>query len=168
MVTASFVRAKVWAPEITLTLLPSLLLGAGLLVSATSAQAAGKSIPHGTLELISENPWVAAGHWVNLGLRFELEKGWHIYWINPGDSGEPPHVQWQLPAGFTVGETKWPAPRRLGASSVVDFGYEDAVTLIVPLRAGTNVASQKRAQLAAEVRVLVCREMCIPGRHNFL
>ena len=87
MVTESFVKAKMWALEISLTLLPILLSGAALLVSATSAQAAGKAIPHGTLELISENPWVAVGHWVNLGLRFQLEKGWHIYWINPGDSG---------------------------------------------------------------------------------
>jgi thiol:disulfide interchange protein DsbD len=141
-----------------------LLLGVALVLGAATLQAAGTPIPHGTLELISENPWISVGHRINLGLWFQLEKGWHIYWINPGDSGEPPRVNWQLPTGITVGEIEWPTPRRLGTSTVVDFGYEGAVTLIVPIRAEANVAMQNRAQVAADVVVLVCREMCVPGK----
>ena len=38
------------------------------------------------------------------------------------------------------------------------------MTLLVPIRAEANVAAQSRAQLAADVMVLVCREMCIPGK----
>lgn len=126
--------------------------------------AAGTPIPHGTLELIAENQWVAAGYTVSLGLRFQLEKGWHIYWSNPGDSGEPPRVTWELPAGLTAGAIEWPAPRRLGTSSIVDFGYEDAVTLLVPIHAETSLAAEQPARLGAEVKVLVCRETCIPGK----
>jgi DsbC/DsbD-like thiol-disulfide interchange protein len=142
----------------------TLLLGAALAFCVTDVGATSTHIPHGTLELIAENEWISAGHTVSLGLRFQLEKGWHIYWINPGDSGEPPRVKWQLPAGLTVGAMEWPAPRRLGTSSVVDFGYEDSVTLIVPLRAEASLPAQQPAQLAADVKVLVCREMCIPGK----
>ena len=141
-----------------------LLLGTVLALSATSAQAAATPIPHGTIELIAENPWIAAGHTVNLGLRFQLEKGWHIYWINPGDSGEPPRVKWQLPAGLAAGAIDWPVPKRLGRSTVVDYGYQDAITLIVPVHVDATIASQTTAQLAAQVSVLVCREMCIPGK----
>jgi DsbC/DsbD-like thiol-disulfide interchange protein len=141
-----------------------LLLGTVLVVSATSAPAAATPIPHGTIELIAENPWIAAGHTVNLGLRFQLEKGWHIYWINPGDSGEPPRVNWQLPAGLAAGAIDWPVPKRLGRSTVVDYGYQDAITLIVPVHVDATIASQTSAQLAAQVSVLVCREMCIPGK----
>jgi DsbC/DsbD-like thiol-disulfide interchange protein len=127
--------------------------------------AAGTAIPHGTLELIAEKQWIETGHTVNLGLRFELEKGWHIYWTNPGDSGEPPRVKWQLPKGLTAGEIEWPAPHRLATSSnIVDYGYQDAVTLIVPMHADGGLAAQQPAQLAAEVKLLVCREMCIPGK----
>jgi thiol:disulfide interchange protein DsbD len=97
-------------------------------------------------------------------LHFQLEKGWHIYWINPGDSGEPPHVTWQLPPGLSAGVIEWPAPRRLGTSSIVDFGYEDTVTLIVPMHAETSIGGAATAELGAEIKVLVCREMCIPGR----
>jgi DsbC/DsbD-like thiol-disulfide interchange protein len=135
-----------------------------LLLCAGGAQAAGTPIPHGTLELIAENQWITAGQKLNLGLRFQLEKGWHIYWVNPGDSGEPPHVNWELPPGLSAGAMQWPTPRRLGTSSIVDFGYEDAVMLIVPMHAEASLPTQKPARLGAEVRVLVCREMCIPGK----
>jgi DsbC/DsbD-like thiol-disulfide interchange protein len=128
------------------------------------ARAAGTAIPHGTIELVAEDQWIKTGATVNVGLRFQLEKGWHIYWINPGDSGEPPRVKWQLPKGLSAGEMEWPAPRRLGKYTVVDFGYEDGVTLIVPMRADANLAAQQPAQIAADVSVLVCREMCIPGK----
>lgn len=148
----------------TLNLLRILLLTWSLAFWASATLAAATPIPHGTLELVAENPWIAAGHTVNLGLRFQLDKGWHIYWINPGDSGEPPRVKWRLPDGLTAGAIEWPAPQRLGKSTIVDYGYEDAVTLIVPLHAEVTTVAQGTAQLAAQVSVLVCREMCIPGK----
>jgi len=132
--------------------------------AASIARADGTPIPHGTLELVAENQSIAAGRTIHLGLRFQLEKGWHIYWVNPGDSGEPPRVKWQLPAAVSAGEIEWPTPRRLGTSSIVDFGYEDRVMLIVPVHAESSVARQGLAQISAEVKVLVCREICIPGK----
>src|ERR1700678_4313758 len=144
------------------------LAAAASLSCAVGSRAAGTPIPHGTLELVSENQWIAPGHTIHLGLHFQLEKGWHIYWVNPGDSGEPPRVTWQLPAGVRADEIEWPTPRRLGTSSIVDFGYEDDVMLLVPLRAGVGAAAlgagDGSVQLRGEVKVLVCREMCIPGK----
>ncbi len=145
----------------------ALAFGAAVLLCvavASATRADGTPIPHGTLELVAENQWIAAGRTNHLGLRFQLEKGWHIYWLNPGDSGEPSHVKWQLPAGVKVGEIEWPTPRRLGTATIVDFGYEDDVMLLVPLRASAAAAAQGLAQIGAEVKVLVCREMCIPGK----
>jgi DsbC/DsbD-like thiol-disulfide interchange protein len=135
-----------------------------LLLCAVCAQADGTPIPHGTLELVAENQWIEPRQTIHLGLHFHLEKGWHIYWVNPGDSGEPPRVKWQLPQGVSVGEIEWPTPRRLGTASIVDFGYEDDVMLIVPIHAEAAAATQGLAQVSAEVKVLVCREMCIPGK----
>ena len=134
------------------------------LLCAAGARASGSPIPHGTLELVAENRWVTPGQGFSLGLHFQLERGWHIYWVNPGDSGEPPRVAWQLPPGLSPGAIKWPTPRRLGTSSIVDFGYEDTVTLIVPVHAETSLAAQPLAHLGAEIKVLVCREICIPGK----
>jgi DsbC/DsbD-like thiol-disulfide interchange protein len=131
---------------------------------APCGQAANSPIPHGTVELIAENKWITAGHTVNVGLHFQLEKGWHIYWINPGDSGEPPRVKWQLPTGLTAGDIEWPAPQRLGTSSIIDFGYAEGTMLIVPMHADAHLGTHQPAQLAAQVSVLVCHEICIPGK----
>lgn len=133
-----------------------------LSMSASSGRAAAAAIPHGTLELIAEKQSLAPGQTFYVGLHFQLEKGWHIYWINPGDSGEPPRVKWHLPAGITAGAIEWPTPHRLGTSTIVDFGYEDAVTLLVPFTSDAALP-QAPALIAADVKVLVCREVCIPG-----
>ena len=142
--------------------LSSLLVVVLALLPGSRASAA--SIPHGTVDLVAENQWIAPGRQTYLGLNFQLEKGWHIYWINPGDSGQPPRVQWHLPDGLSVGEIEWPAPRRLGASSIVDFGYDGAVMLLVPVRASSTVPANKTARIVAELSVLVCREICVPGK----
>ncbi|MGA9801801.1 MAG: protein-disulfide reductase DsbD domain-containing protein [Terriglobales bacterium] len=143
----------------------ALTFGPALLLCAANAHAEATPITHGSLELIARNQWIAAGHTLDLGLRFQLEKGWHIYWVNPGDSGEPPRVEWQLPAGLTAGAIEWPAPRRLDTGSIVDYGYEDRVLLIVPLQAAPTLAAQQPVRLGAQVKLLVCsHEMCIPGK----
>jgi thiol:disulfide interchange protein DsbD len=122
------------------------------------------SIPHGTVDLVAENRWIAPGRQNYLGLNFHLDKGWHIYWVNPGDSGQPPKVEWRLPAGLTAGEIEWPAPRRLGSSPIVDYGYDDAVMLLVPIRFSPSLPTNPMAQLAGDMSVLVCREICVPGK----
>jgi DsbC/DsbD-like thiol-disulfide interchange protein len=135
-----------------------------LLLCTAGARATGTPIQHGTLELIAESQSIAPGHPFYLGLHFQLEKGWHIYWVNPGDSGEPPRVTWQLPTGFTPEPMEWPTPQRLSHSSIADFGYENSVMLIEPMHAQANLAIREQARLGAEVKVLVCREICIPGK----
>jgi DsbC/DsbD-like thiol-disulfide interchange protein len=131
---------------------------------AARAEASGVPIPHGTIEIVAQNESIQPGRDFNLALHFQLEKGWHIYWANPGDSGEPPRVEWKMPKGITAEEIEWPTPRRLGSSTIVDYGYEDAVTLIVPMRTEKDMAAQQSAQIGAQVKVLICREMCIPGK----
>ncbi len=142
-----------------------LVLGVVLLLRAAIACATPTPITHGTLELVSDKQWIQSGHSFDLALRFELENGWHIYWVNPGDSGEPPRVEWQLPKGISAGAIEWPTPRRLGSESVVDYGYESSVLLIVPMHSETTLAAQPSTQLSAHVKLLVCsHEMCIPGK----
>jgi DsbC/DsbD-like thiol-disulfide interchange protein len=98
-----------------------------------------------------------------MGLLFRLDPGWHIYWHNSGDSGEPPKVQWQLPAGFAAGPIRWPTPIRLGSGSVVDYGYEGEVLLMSPIGAPQN-SKLASVPVIADVKYIVCREICIPGK----
>jgi thiol:disulfide interchange protein DsbD len=85
------------------------------------------------VDLIAEDAAIVPGQTFQAGFKFNLEKGWHVYWINAGDSGDPPRIQWKLPAGFEAGPIEWPAPVRLPVSSLMDYGYEDKVLLMVPI-----------------------------------
>src|ERR1700758_4145117 len=63
---------------------------------------------HLTAELVSQSPGVAPGRTVWLAVRQKIQKGWHTYWRNPGDAGEPMKLAWTLPAGWRAGEIVWP------------------------------------------------------------
>ena len=119
---------------------------------------------HAKTELIAEKDSIQPGQNSWLGLHFELESGWHIYWINPGDSGEPPRVQWLLPTGFRAGSIQWPAPQRIEDHSLVDYGYEGEALLMVPVQAPGSLAGTEPVKFEATVKWLVCREICIPER----
>jgi len=122
------------------------------------------AIPHGTVELLSEQESIQPGHAIHLGLHFRLEKEWHIYWINPGDSGEPPRLEWRLPARLRAGAIEWPAPSRLPLPPLMDYGYEGEVFLPVPIENTSSLAPGGEAALAADLKAIVCREVCIPAK----
>jgi len=107
---------------------------------------------------------LVAGTSTDVGLYFKLEPGWHIYWKNAGDAGEPPKISWTLPAGATAGSLQFPAPKRLPLGPLMDFGYENEVIFPVRLNADATLKSSTTAQLAANVSWIVCRERCIPGK----
>ena len=120
-------------------------------------------IPHGTVELIPAVNSIQPGATFRVGFLFKLEPGWHIYWKNPGDSGQPPRLQWQLADGLTAGEIEWPVPKRLPVGPLMDYGYEDEVLLPVSIQAPVTLPSAPQ-ELKVNMRVLVCRETCIPGK----
>lgn len=102
------------------------------------------------------------------GLLFRLDPGWHVYWQNAGDSGEPPRVSWQLPQGYQAGEIRWPTPVRLGSGSVIDYGYEGHVLLMAPISAEAGAKGEGAEAIEADVRYVVCREICIPGKAHLV
>ena len=137
-----------------------------IFVGDLSAQAL--AISHANVELIAEQNSLPLGKPLWVGLLFRLDPGWHIYWQNPGDSGEPPKVQWQLPPGMSAGAIRWPQPIRLGSRTVVDYGYEGQVLLMAPIKGPTAGGSFSMSDLAADVKYIVCREMCIPGKAHLV
>jgi DsbC/DsbD-like thiol-disulfide interchange protein len=150
---------KIWGFPVFFLVLLSLVL-----LSPALGRAQTQSFPHGSVRLVAEGSAVQAAHDFTLALHFSLEDGWHTYWLNPGDSGEPPRMTWALPPGVVVGPTAWPTPQKLGTSSIVDYGYQREVTLLLPMHAAATVAAQKSLTIAANLRVLVCKDVCIPAK----
>jgi DsbC/DsbD-like thiol-disulfide interchange protein/cytochrome c biogenesis protein CcdA len=119
---------------------------------------------HLTVELLPLEGSIQPGGSATIGLHFALDKGWHVYWVNAGDSGEPPGIKWTLPPGITAGAMQFPAPRRLPLGPLMDFGYEDEVLFPMTLSAASSLKVPSTAELSAHVSWLVCREVCIPGK----
>jgi thiol:disulfide interchange protein DsbD len=118
---------------------------------------------HLTAELVALSPAIAPGGTQQVGLVLTLDKNWHVYWINPGDSGEPPKIAWTLPAGITVGPMQFPIPKRLPLGPLMDFGYEDKVAFPVSISAASTLKPGP-LHLDAQVSWLVCAQVCIPGK----
>jgi len=136
------------------------LIAAGLPVLAATNSA---DAPHVHVQLVVLPQGLKPGETAAAGLYFKLEPGWHIYWKNAGDAGEPPHMRWTLPAGITAGALKFPAPKRLPLGPLMDFGYEDEVLFPFALDV-TKTANSGPAVLHAKVDWLVCQNSCIPGK----
>src|SRR5579872_5810272 len=85
---------------------------------AKPAPALSQNLSHLKAELLCEQTSIQPGGSVTVGFHFRMQKGWHIYWQNPGDSGQAPSITWTLPEGFTAGEIQWPLPQRLVASTL--------------------------------------------------
>src|SRR6185312_5501552 len=47
---------------------------------------------HLSAELVTLAPRIAVGGQLQAGLRLVMEEGWHVYWVNAGFAGGPPHV----------------------------------------------------------------------------
>ena len=118
---------------------------------------------HLTAEMVAAAPTIAPGGTLQTGLSIALEQHWHVYWLNAGDSGDPPKITWTLPAGITAGPMQFPIPTRLPLGPLMDFGYEDQVTFPVLITAAKSVKPGP-IHLDAIVNWLVCEKVCIPGK----
>jgi thiol:disulfide interchange protein len=142
----------------------SLILFLALLLPFLSRAQATANAPHLSVQLVVPPAQIYPDQNFTGGLYFKLEPGWHVYWINAGDSGEPPVMKWTLPAGITADGLQFPAPKRLPLGPLMDFGYENEVLFPIPMHvaAGFRPAGST-VSLAGKAYWLVCREVCIPG-----
>jgi thiol:disulfide interchange protein len=135
----------------------------------TYAASSSADLPHVHVQLIAPEAQFHPGA-NKAGLYFKLEPGWHVYWKNPGDAGEPPRIKWTNSPQVTVGPLQYPVPKRLPLGPLMDFGYEDEVVfpLDVQVKLDTGASfgaySPHSADLTAKVSWLVCRGSCIPEK----
>ncbi len=118
-------------------------------------------------DLVPSVTAIAPGATVDVGLRFRIVDGWHIYWQNPGDAGQAPRMTWQLPQGFKVDPLQFPVPRvYTDAGGITSNVLEDSPVLVISVTAPDRLAVGQRVTLAGEVKVLVCKETCLQERHT--
>ena len=136
----------------------------GAPASAPQDTKAAADAQHLRVELLIPGSKLYGGKQGNLaGLYFKMEPGWHVYWQNAGDAGEPPSIDWTLPKGVTAGPLQFPAPQRLPVGPLMDYGYEGDVLFPFRLHVAPD-AKTGPAALDAKVNWLVCSSVCIPGK----
>ena len=118
--------------------------------------------PKVVASFIAEEKAIAPGQTVTVALREIIRKGWHTYWVNPGDSGAPTVIDWHLPPGWTATPPQFPYPERLPVGPLMNFGYEDEAVLLSEITAPKDAPAGQSATLQADVMWLVCSDVCIP------
>ena len=151
----------------TLCKLYPLLLSSAVAFLGVSAPVSADSESEAATEqvqasLLAATTAVHPGDEILIGVQQRIIPHWHTYWKNPGDSGLPTKIQYQLPTGTTVGEIQWPTPSKIVLGTIVNFGYSNHVTLISSLHVAADAEIGADLPIKAKVKWLVCEESCIP------
>jgi thiol:disulfide interchange protein/DsbC/DsbD-like thiol-disulfide interchange protein len=133
------------------------------LLLAATLQAQPVKAPHVEAELISDVSTFQPGVPFKVALKLTLDPHWHVYWQNPGDSGIPPKVIWDLPEGFQVTPIQWPYPERIEVGPLVNFGYQGTVLFVQEILPPDSFKPGTKLTLKAKAKWLVCEDVCIPG-----
>jgi thiol:disulfide interchange protein DsbD len=147
-------------------LLVGTLAGSGLAAEPTRPPTVKSPAPPGaprvTVTLLGEAAAIEPGTSFWVGLHQRIAPGWHTYWTNPGDSGEPPTLDWELPAGWEAGPLVFPQPERMPVGPLMSYGYTNEVVLLTRLTAPAGLPTGVPVTLRGHAAWLVCEKTCIP------
>ena len=96
-----------------------------------------------------------------IGIKFELDKNWHTYWKNPGDSGGPLEIVWELPNQFKLDKINWPKPELIPYPPLMTYGYNNEV--IFPFKV-SQYELNTNEEIGVSVDFLICADVCIPEK----
>jgi len=141
-----------------------------LIVAALCAFAAGAATAASNVvrtdnvaaSLVAETAQLRPGERAWVALRLDIREGWHTYWRNPGDSGEPTQIEWTLPDGVAASGIHWPYPEKIPVGPLANYGYGGTVLHLVEISVPPQWPAGKPVPLRAQARWLVCADICIP------
>ena len=137
------------------------LLLALLLAAPASAQL-GSAKPNIRAELVADG-LVRPGAEIDLAISMSPAQGWHGYWSNPGDAGQPMSVDWKLPRGASVTALRYPVPQTLTVAGLQNYIFKGPYALLARLRIPAD--AKGTIPLRAEARWLACTDkVCVPER----
>ena len=132
-----------------------------LLLASCNVLADEKAIAsNSSLELFTQNKTISDEKEIYLLAKFSLQKDWHTYWINPGDSGEAATFEWDLPEGFQVTGPFWPEPEVIPYPPLTTYGYTDNLNLLFKISIPND--AREINTITVNSKWLVCADVCIP------
>jgi DsbC/DsbD-like thiol-disulfide interchange protein len=146
----------------TFHLIPTILIaGAAALVAAQ--EGAPVQSAHVTARLVTETEGIFPGKPFTVGLRLDMEKGWHTYTDPAGDAGLPTKITWSMPEGFTASEIQWPKAKDFNLGPLKTRGYDGTVVLRVTITPPGVLKLGQIVRIAAKAEWLACEVACVPG-----
>ncbi len=137
-----------------------------ILLTALLAPCARAATPptHVTGKLLADTSAIQPGATFTLAVTLTIDPDWHIYWTNPGDSGTPTQITFDLPTGFTAAPVQFPLPIQFNQpGDIVGYGYRNAATFTARITASSELPLGQNFTLKARVSWLCCKDVCIPG-----
>lgn len=113
-------------------------------------------------ELITNVKSIQPGKEFWVALKLTAKQDWHTYWRNPGDSGLPTTIEWNLPEGFKHSGIQWTYPEVFVVEGIANFGYDKEELLLIKITTPKNLEIGKSVTLKAKVTWLACRVECVP------
>lgn len=116
-------------------------------------------------QLLANTTAVKPGQSFTIGVLLKIEPRWHVYWLNPGDSGRATTVKFTMPKGFKVGAVQYPVPLKFDQlADVIGYGYENEVLITADVKTPFELKDISEIAIAADVQWLSCRDACVPGK----
>lgn len=119
-----------------------------------------------SVDMVADHDIIHPGDSIRVGFRFDVADPWHLYWVNPGNTGMATEVEWELPDGFRVGEMQFPAPKRYSNSGMVDYIMEGEFLIWTTLQTSKDLQPGDSVIIPARVSWLACNQICIPGEKH--
>lgn len=146
----------------------NLLFLCSLSTAGQAVETPWQQVEHANVRLITTAMHAVPGNPLTLGIEYNLDKHWHIYWQNAGDSGLPPEISFSgLPEGTTVSAIKWPEPKLIPVDPLMNYGYEGNVVLPLTLTLPQTYTAEAPLNISAQVDFLMCYDICLPGSASF-
>ncbi|MCA9803825.1 MAG: thioredoxin family protein [Cyanobacteria bacterium HKST-UBA02] len=123
-----------------------------------------KAPVHVKVRMIADRDALVPGGKIRLGIVYELEPHWHIYYKEPGDAGMPTSIEWNFPPGFQAGELIWEKPTKFSDAGIVTYGYQDRMVLAADVAVPDSLKPGEKVEIKALSKWLSCKDICIPGQ----
>lgn len=130
--------------------------------TSMAASSVAVKLVHTTAQLHSQYDSIDTRTPFYLLFHLQIVPKWHTYWLNPGDSGMPPHISWELPKGWQASEIIWQPPHRMPVGPLMNYGYAHNAYHLIKITPTSSTSS--KAILKAQANWLVCEEECIPEK----
>jgi thiol:disulfide interchange protein DsbD len=116
-----------------------------------------------TASIVAEVKEIAPGEPFRVALKITHAPHWHTYYLNPGQVGFPPSIEWELPDGFTASDLQFPVPILGSFEGAPFYGYEGETWFLQTITPPAGLTTGDTITLSGEASWLACETKCIPG-----